>query len=78
MTSEHQQYRGFTISVTPIQDHEDLWAFKYHIEKEGAAVAPSAGVTRQQTMEAHQSPEIALLAGLEVAKIEVDNYLALD
>lgn len=77
MTSENHEYRGFKISVTPIKDHEDLWAFKYHIEKDGAAVAPRAGVTRQQTMEAHQTPEIALLAGLEVAKIEVDNYLAL-
>lgn len=77
MSVDKQEYRGFTLCVTARKDHEDLWAFEYHLEKDGEPLSPRIGVTRSQTMEAHQSAEIAVLAGLEVAKIEVDNLLAL-
>lgn len=67
-----QEYRGYTISVIPIKDHDDLWDFKYQLNKDGAA--PVDGL---QTLGGHITAEIAGVAGFEVAKIEVDNLLAL-
>lgn len=80
MDALNQQYRGFVISVTPLRDHDDLWDFVYHITRDGEPVAllGEAGITRSQTLGGHAAPEIASLAGLEVAKTEVDNLLALE
>ncbi|HAT30891.1 MAG TPA: hypothetical protein DCW29_08610 [Janthinobacterium sp.] len=80
MNAQKQDYRGYTIAVTAAKDHDDLWDFEYHIAKDDATVAlkRSADVTRSQTMGGHATPDVARLAGWEVAKTEVDNLLALD
>lgn len=75
-----QEYRGFSIAVTPVKDNDDLWDFEYRIERDSTPVAQRAagGVTRSQTLGGHATADVARLAGLEVAKIEVDNLLALE
>lgn len=80
MQNAQEQYKGFSITVTPMKDHEDLWDFEYSISRNGAggqAGAPAAAITRSQTAGGHATPDVACLAGLEVARIEVDNLLAL-
>ncbi len=80
MDALKQDYRGHTITVIPMQDQDDLWDFEYHLAKEGAAVAPqeASGITRIQTLGGYATAEVACMAGMEVAKIEVDNLLAFD
>lgn len=75
-----QEYRGFTISVTPVKDCDDLWDVEYHIAKDGRRRATRApgDISRSQTLGGHISPQAACLAGIEVARIEVDNLLALE
>ena len=71
-----EQYKGYTIAVTPLKDCEDRWDFEYRIGK-AAPGQPGAAITRSQTAGGHATPEIACLAGIEVARTEVDNLLAL-
>lgn len=79
MDTTSQEYRGFTISVTPLKDHDDLWDFEYRIVKGGTLLAQqSVGASaRSQTLGGHIAADGARLAGLEVAKIEVDNLIAM-
>lgn len=73
-------YKGFTIAVTPLKDRDDLWDFEYRINKAGEGgqdTDPAAAITRSQTAGGHATPEIACVSGLQVARIEVDNLLAL-
>lgn len=70
-------YRGFTISIRPIQDHEDLWDFEYRLSQDGAQVAPARDSLRSRTLSGHATPEIACDAGFELAKIEIDHRLAI-
>lgn len=75
-----EEYKGFTIAVTPVKDCGDLWDFEYRITKTGQGGQdgdPAAAITRSQTAGGHATPEIACLAGLQVARTEVDNLLAL-
>ena len=75
-----EQYKGFTIAVTPLKDHDDQWDFEYRISKTGDGGKdgdPAAAITRSQTAGGHLTPEIACVAGLQVARTEVDNLLAL-
>lgn len=75
-----EEYKGFTIAVTPLKDNGDLWDFEYRITKTGEGgedTDPAAAITRGQTAGGHATPEIACRAGVEVARIEVDNLLAL-
>ena len=62
-----------------MKDHEDLWDFKYRISKEDdpATELPGHSVSRRQTMDGYENAAIACDAGIEVAKIEIDNRLAL-
>jgi hypothetical protein len=76
MDSLTEEYRGYTITVTPLKDHEDLWDFEYHIAPVGDT-APLDGDTQSQTLGGHATPQIALLSGFELAKTEIDNRLAL-
>jgi hypothetical protein len=76
--SEH--YKGFTITVTPLKDCGDLWDFEYRISKtvEGAQDGdPPAAISRSQTAGGHATAEVACHAGLQVARTEIDNLLAL-
>lgn len=79
MDTTSQEYRGFTISVTPLKDHDDLWDFEYRIVKDGTLLAQqSVGASaRSQTLGGHIAADGARLAGLEVAKIEIDNLIAM-
>ena len=75
-----EEYRGFTIAVTPMKDNGDLWDFEYRITKAGEGGQdgdPAAAITRSQTASGHATAEVAYLAGCKVARIEVDNLLAL-
>jgi hypothetical protein len=75
-----EQYKGFTVAVTPVKDHDDLWDFSYRITRTGQGGQdgdPAAAITRSQSAGGHASPEVACLAGLQVARTEVDNLLAL-
>ena len=74
------EYKGFTIAVTPLKDCGDLWDFEYRITKQGDGGQDgdtSAAITRSQTAGGHATPEIACVAGMQVARTEVDNLLAL-
>ncbi|MDO8439341.1 MAG: hypothetical protein Q7S67_03790, partial [Telluria sp.] len=76
--SEH--YKGFTIAVTPVRDCGDLWDFEYRITKAGDVAQdgdPPAAISRSQSAGGHATPAVACLAGLQVARTEVDNLLAL-
>lgn len=73
ITAHSEQYRGFTISVTPQKDNEDLWDFTYRLHRDGEPA--SAVIERSRTLGGYTAPDTARLAGLEVAKTEVDNLL---
>lgn len=75
-----EEYKGFTIAVTPVKDCGDLWDFEYRITKTGQGGQdgdPAAAITRAGTAGGHATAAIACMAGLQVARIEVDNLLAL-
>ncbi|HEX8615346.1 MAG TPA: hypothetical protein VF800_29020 [Telluria sp.] len=75
-----EQYKGFTIVVTPMKDNGDLWDFEYRITKTGQGgqdTDPAPAITRSQTASGHATADVACLAGVEVARTEVDNLLAL-
>lgn len=75
-----EEYKGFTIAVSPLKDCGDLWDFEYRITKTGEGGQdgdPAAAITRSQTAGGHATPEIACVSGLQVARTEVDNLLAL-
>lgn len=71
------EYRGFTVSIRPIKDHEDLWDFEYRLSQDGDQVAPARDSLRSRTLSGHATPEIACDAGFELAKIEIDHRLAI-
>jgi hypothetical protein len=79
METRTAEYRGYQITVTPMKDHEDLWDFQYRISKEDDPDAAAVGhsVSRRQTMDGYENAATACDAGIEVAKIEIDNRLAL-
>jgi hypothetical protein len=79
METKTVEYRGFQIVVTPVKDHEDLWDFDYHVSKAGDPAAASVGhsISRRQTLGGYETAATACDAGIEVAKIEVDNRIAL-
>jgi hypothetical protein len=70
-------YRGFTISIRPLKDHEDLWDFEYRLTQDGTQVSALRESVRSRTLSGHATPEIACEAGFELAKIEIDHRLAL-
>ena len=69
-----EDYRGFTLRVTPVRDEDDQWDFDYILSQAGAALARPP---RSQTLGGFAGADIACMAGMDVAKIEVDNLLAL-
>ena len=72
-TARSEQYRGFTIFVTPQKDNDDLWDFTYRLQRDGEPEAQA--ITRSRTLGGYPAPDTACIAGLEVAKTEVDNLL---
>lgn len=79
MESSTVAYRGFDIEVSPFLDHDDLWDFRYQVTRQGDLQKTAIGhsVARRQTMDGHTTAEAALEAGIQLAKVEVDNFLAL-
>lgn len=79
MEIKTEEYRGFQIVVMPIKDHEDFWDFKYQISKIGDLAIASVGnsISRRETLGGYATAATACDAGIEVAKIEVDNRIAL-
>ena len=79
MEASNVAYRGFVITVTPLKDHDDRWDFHYQVTRQGdpdnAVIEHS--VARQQTMDGHATAEAACESGIQLAKVEVDNFLAL-
>ena len=73
ITARSEQYRGFTISVIPQKDNDDLRDFTYRLQREGESAAQA--ITRSRTLGGYAAPETACTAGLEVARMEVDNLL---
>ena len=76
-----EEYKGFTIAVTPVKDNGDLWDFEYRITKTGQGGQdgdPAAAITRSQSAGGHTTADAAYMAGVQVARIEVDNLVALD
>jgi hypothetical protein len=75
MQEAAEEYRGYKIVVAPIKDCEDMWDFEYRISP-----VAGGGETRRrsQTAGGHLTPDIACHAGIEVARTEVDNLLALE
>jgi hypothetical protein len=71
-----EEYKGFTIAVTPVKDCGDLWDFTYKITRIGEG-GPQAALSRSQTAGGHATPDTACVAGVHVARIEIDNLLAL-
>ena len=74
-TARSEQYRGFTISVTPQKDNDDLWDFTYHLQRDAGAGGEAKDIERSRTLGGYATPETACVAGLEVARTEVDNLL---
>ena len=75
-----EQYKGFTIAVTPLKANDDLWDFEYRLTKLGDGGKdgdPASAITRSQSAGGHANADIACVAGMEVARTEVDNLLAL-
>lgn len=75
-----EEYKGFTIAVTPIKDNGDLWDFEYRITKTGQGGQdgdPAAAITRRKTAGGYNSADTACAAGLSVGRTEVDNVLAI-
>lgn len=75
-----EQYKGFTIAVTPLKDNGDLWDYEYRITKSaqgGQDGDPAAAITRSRSAGGHHTPASACLAGIQLARTEVDNLLAL-
>lgn len=76
MQQTTEEYRGYTIAVTPSSDHDDLWDYEYQLARIDGTAAPLA--QRAGTAGGHISAEAAMAAGIEVARTEVDNLLALE
>lgn len=76
MQQATEDYRGYQIVVRPLKDHEDLWDFEYQLCPAGGTLGEPR--RRSRTEGGHLTPDAACVAGIEVARIEVDNLLALD
>lgn len=74
MQAATEEYRGYRIVVMPIKDCEDMWDFEYRLSRlDGSAEQRS----RSKTAGGYATPDTACFAGVEVARTEIDNLLAL-
>jgi hypothetical protein len=74
MQEASEEYRGYRIVVMPIKDCEDMWDFEYRLSR-----LDGSGEQRKRSQSAggHLTPDTACFAGVEVARTEIDNLLAL-
>lgn len=75
MQEAAQHYRGYQIVVAPVKDCNDLWDFEYRLHRVGEADVLRS---RSQTAGGYATSDTACFAGIEVARTEVDNLLALE
>lgn len=75
MQAATEEYRGYRIVVAPAKDCEDLWDFEYRLDR-----LDGAGEERVRAKSAggYATPDTACFAGIEVARTEIDNLLALE
>ena len=71
-------YRGCQLMVTPVMHHEGLWDYSYRIMRAGQKADGKDVILRRRTATSHSTAEAACNAGVELAKIEVDNLRALE
>lgn len=69
-----EEYRGYQIVVVPIKDCEDLWDFEYRLIRGGSEETR----VRSKSAGGYMTADVACFAGIEVARTEVDNLLALE
>jgi hypothetical protein len=69
-----EEYRGYQIVVAPIKDCEDLWDFEYRLSRGGSEETRC----RSKSAGGYMTADVACFAGIEVARTEVDNLLALE
>ncbi|MFL6717235.1 MAG: hypothetical protein ACJ8G3_12835 [Burkholderiaceae bacterium] len=77
METRTLDYRGFRLLVTPVMDHDGLWEYSYRIQLAGRHTDGRDLVLRRRTINLHSTAEAACMAGIELAKVEVDNLRAL-
>lgn len=78
METRTLDYRGFRLLVTPVMDHEGLWEYSYRILRSGQRADGPDVVPRRRTANFHSTAEAACMAGIGLAKVEVDNLCALE
>jgi len=78
METRTLDYRGFRLLVTPVMDHEGLWEYIYRIQRANGQADTHDLVKRRRTANFHSTAEAACRAGIELAKVEVDNLRALE
>jgi len=78
METRTLDYRGFRLLVTPVMDHEGQWEYSYRIQRAGQQADGRDVVLRRRTVNFHSTAEAACMAGIELAKVEVDNLRALE
>jgi hypothetical protein len=64
--------------VTPVMEHEGLWEYSYRILRAGQQADSKDVILRRRTINFHRTAEAACMAGIELAKVEVDNLRALE
>lgn len=74
LSADLMQYRGYQITVAAHQDCEDRWDFDYTLTP-----LDGKGETRQRshTVNGQMTEDAAQMAAVEVARIEIDNLLAM-
>jgi hypothetical protein len=75
MPDASEEYRGYRITVVPVKDCEDRWDFEYRI---GPFGGDDQIRSRSKTAGGYMTIDAACLAGIEVARTEIDSLLALD
>jgi hypothetical protein len=74
MQATSDEYRGYHVAVTPMKDCEDLWDFEYRLTRIDGGGEERI---RSKTTGGYLTAETACFAGIEVARTEIDNLLAL-
>lgn len=75
MQEASEEYRGYRITVTATKDCEDRWDFAYRI---GPIDGGAEKRSRSNTAGGSMTADAAMVAGVQVARTEIDNLLALD
>jgi hypothetical protein len=72
--ASNNEYRGYRIDVTTMQDCEDRWDFEYTLTP-----LDGKGEVRQRshTVNGQMTEDAARVAAIAVAHMEVDNVLAM-